>query len=76
MSRENWEDDYEMEPEYDFSNAICNPYAARFGERTTIALLDADVAAAFPDSQAVNEALRLLIKAARSAQELAASKDI
>ena len=76
MSKENWEDDYEMEPAYDFSNAICNPYAARFGERTTIALLDADVAAAFPDSQAVNEALRLLIKAARSAQELAASKDI
>ena len=76
MSKENWEDEYEMEPEYDFSNAVRNPYAARFGERTTIALLDADVAAAFPDSQAVNEALRLLIKAARSAQELAASKDI
>jgi hypothetical protein len=46
-----------------------------FGERTTLALLDADVAAVFPDSQAVNEALRLLIKAARSAQELAASKE-
>jgi hypothetical protein len=75
MSKGNWEDDYEMEPEYDFSNAIRNPYAARFGERTTLALLDADVAAVFPDSQSVNEALRLLIKAARSAQELAATKE-
>jgi len=33
--------------------------------------LDPDVKAAFPDSQAVNEALRLLIKSAKSAQELA-----
>jgi hypothetical protein len=74
MSKENWEDDYEMEPEYDFSNAIRNPYAARFGERTALALLDVDVAAAFPDSQAVNEALRLLIKTARAAQELAAGR--
>ncbi len=22
-----WEDDYEMEPEYDFSNSVPNPYA-------------------------------------------------
>jgi hypothetical protein len=74
MSKENWEDDYEMEPEGDFSNAIRNPYAARFGERTALALLDVDVAAAFPDSQAVNEALRLLIKTARAAEELAAGR--
>jgi hypothetical protein len=74
MSKENWEDDYEMEPEYDFSNAIRNPYAARFGERTALALLDADVAAVFPDSQAANEALRLMIKTAQAAQELAAGR--
>jgi hypothetical protein len=33
--------------------------------------LDPDVKAAFPDSQSVNEALRLLIKTAKSAQDLA-----
>jgi len=32
--------------------------------------LDPDVKAAFPDAQSVNEALRLLIKTARAAQEL------
>jgi hypothetical protein len=32
--------------------------------------LDPDVRAAFPDSKTVNEALRLSIKAAKSAQEL------
>jgi hypothetical protein len=32
--------------------------------------LDDDVKTAFPDSQSVNEALRLLIKAAKTAKEL------
>ena len=27
-----WEDKFEMEPEYDFSDGVPNPYAARFGE--------------------------------------------
>ncbi len=70
MSKEAWEDDYEMEAEYDFSNSVPNPYAARFREGTTQIVLDADVSAAFPDSRSVNEALRLLIKAAKSAQDL------
>jgi hypothetical protein len=32
--------------------------------------LDPDVSVAFPDSQSVNEALRLLIKAAKGAKNL------
>jgi hypothetical protein len=32
--------------------------------------LDPDVKAVFPDSESVNDALRLLIKAAKSAQDL------
>jgi hypothetical protein len=62
------EDDFEMRDEYDFSNAIRNPYVQRFQELNLVSL-DPDVKAAFPDSQSVNEALRLLIKAAKSAQE-------
>lgn len=65
-----WEDDFEMEPEYDFSDGTVNPYAAQFGEGTTLVVLEPDVATAFPDSQSVNEALRLLIKTAKSAQKL------
>ncbi len=70
MSKEVWEDDSEMEPEYDFSDSVPNPYAARFREGTTQVVLDADVSAAFPDSQSVNEALRLLIKAAKKVKDL------
>jgi hypothetical protein len=70
MSKEPWEDNYEMEAEYDFSNGVRNPYAARFREGATQVVLDSDVSAAFPDSKSVNEALRLLIRAAKSARDL------
>ena len=47
-------------PEYDFSKARRNPYAARFREGTTLVLLDPDVAKDFPDAASVNETLRAL----------------
>jgi hypothetical protein len=47
-------------PEYDFSKARRNPYATRYREGTNVVLLDPDVAKDFPDSAAVNEALRAL----------------
>jgi hypothetical protein len=37
-------------------------YLARYREGTTLVLLDPDVAAAFPDAKAVNDALRLLLE--------------
>jgi hypothetical protein len=63
------EDDFEMRDEYDMSNAIRNPFVQQFQELNLISL-DSDVKAVFPDSQSVNEALRLLIKAAKGAKEL------
>jgi hypothetical protein len=63
------EANFEMRDEYDFSHAIRNPYVQRFQELNLISL-DADVKAAFPDSQSVNAALRLLIEAGKSALEL------
>ncbi len=57
-----WEDDYEMREEYDFSKAIKNPYFQDFRELNLVSL-DNDVKAAFPDSDAVNAALRGLMKA-------------
>ena len=56
--REGESDD--MLPQYDFSKARRNPYAARYREGTNVVLLDPDVAEDFPDSQSVNEALRAL----------------
>ncbi len=61
-----WEDEYEMEAEYDFSDAIPNPHAVRFRELNLVSL-DADVKEAFPDSASVNAALRSLMKPAEKA---------
>jgi hypothetical protein len=47
-------------PEYDFGGARPNKYAARVAQGTNLVLLDPDVARAFPDAAAVNEALRAL----------------
>jgi hypothetical protein len=58
-----WEDDYEMRDEYDFSKGIKNPYFQDFRELNLVSL-DNDVKAIFPDSESVNAALRTLIKAA------------
>ncbi|CAN5684292.1 hypothetical protein BH10ACI4_BH10ACI4_37630 [soil metagenome] len=63
------EAEFEMRDEYDLSSGTRNPYIQRFQELNLVSL-DADVKAAFPDSQAVNEALRLLIKTAQNAKNL------
>jgi len=60
-----WEDNYEMKDEYDFSKGVRGVFTQRF-EDLNLVSLDADVKAVFPDSVTVNEALRSLIKAARA----------
>ena len=49
-----------MRPEYDFSKAARGATAARYREGTNIVVLDPSVMDVFPDSDAVNEALRAL----------------
>jgi hypothetical protein len=51
-----------MRPEYDFSKGVRGVTAARYAEGTNVVLLDPDVAQVFPDSRAVNEALRTLAR--------------
>jgi hypothetical protein len=48
----------ELRAEYDFSEGQRGKYAARFKEGARVVLLEPDVAAAFPTSEAVNAALR------------------
>ena len=50
----------EIRPEYDWSKATRNPYASRYAQGTNIVVLEPDVAALFPNSASVNEALRSL----------------
>ena len=54
----------DMRPEYDFdySKARPNPYAARLKDRVAV-VLDPDVAAVFPTSEAVNTLLRSVVAA-------------
>ncbi len=63
-----WEDDYEMREEYDFSKAVRNPFVQEFSQLNLVSL-DPDVKAVFPDSESVNEALRLLIKAGKEVHQ-------
>lgn len=63
MKRIESEDD--LRPKYDFSQmkgGVRGKYVERYREGTNLVLLDPDVAAAFPDAKAVNDALRLLLR--------------
>jgi hypothetical protein len=65
------ENDDEMRKEYDFSNAVRGKYADRFPQDVVMVTLAPDVAAAFPDADSVNEALRLLLKTAKKVVQAA-----
>ena len=58
--------DDEMRDEYDFSGAVRGKYADRFPSDVVMVTLAPDVAAVFPDAEAVNNALRVLLKAAKN----------
>jgi hypothetical protein len=45
-------------------------YAEKYKKGTNLVLLAPDVAEAFPDSESVNEALRLLLKVAKTAGQV------
>lgn len=68
-SRSDNKDD-ELRPEYDLAallkGGVQGKYAGRYREGTNLALLDPDVAGAFPTDKAVNDALRLVVQLARS----------
>ena len=61
--------DPEMLAEYDFRSGVRGKYAARFAAGTNVVVLAPDVAEVFPDSDAVNEALRALMKIARNSNQ-------
>jgi hypothetical protein len=54
-----------MREEYDFRGGVRGKYAARLPTRPNVVSLDPDVAEVFPDSAAVNDALRALARVAR-----------
>ena len=56
-----------MRREYDMHGGVRGKYAGRFKKDAVMVPLAPDVAAAFPDAYSVNEALRVILKAARKA---------
>ena len=59
----NTSDDLRPEYAFDYSKAKANPYAAQLKGRTVAVVLEPDVAAAFPNSKAVNAQLRAVVAA-------------
>lgn len=71
MRAETEHDRDELRPEYDFdySKTVRGKYHKRLLEEgANVVVLEPDVAKAFPDSTAVNEALRSLLNSAGSSQ--------
>jgi hypothetical protein len=58
-----------MRPEYDFSKGVRGVTASRYRGGTNIIVLDPSVMDVFPDSEAVNEALRALAPVLRRARQ-------
>ena len=57
----------EMRAEYYFSKGVRGKYHKRLlKEGSNVAVLEPDVAKAFPDSESVNEALRVVLKAGQA----------
>ncbi len=60
------EDADELRPEYDLagllSQGVLGKYAESYREGTNLALLEPEIAQAFPTDEAVNEALRLVLQ--------------
>jgi hypothetical protein len=56
----------EMLPECDFCGGVRGTYAERFAQGSNVVVLAPDVARVFPDSAAVNDALRTLVRLSRA----------
>jgi hypothetical protein len=71
MPKQSDPDDYELRDEYDLSQMTMLPrgrYAPERRAGKNVVLLAPDVVGAFPSDDAVNEALRLVIRLARLPQ--------
>ena len=68
------EQDPDLLKDYDFSQGV-RKYAHRFGQSSNVIVLSPDIAEVFPDSESVNNALRLLIEIAGKSTKAPAGPD-
>ena len=71
------QDEYELREEYDLSKMTVVP-KGRFDPKrrigSNVIVLEPEIAKAFPNDEAVNEALRLILKATRIPQRTRATR--
>lgn len=60
------QNDRDMLDEYDFSKGVRGKYAKRYAAGSNVVILSPEVAELFPDSESVNEVLRMFLKIART----------
>ena len=56
----------EMRPEYDFSQGVRGKHYKAYQAGTNVVFLAPDIAAVFPNSASVNQALRLLVRLSKT----------
>ena len=64
----------DMLPEYDFSKGVRGKHHQAYRAGTNVVFLDPDIAAAFPTSAAVNEALRAVLRGKTVARRATAAR--
>jgi len=73
MKKKTTEMNDELRPEYDMKSllkdGVRGKYAKQYREGTNLVLLEPEVAKAFPNEKAVNEALKLVIKLKKVQEE-------
>ena len=67
MKKKGKAEDGEIRAEYDFSKARRNPYAELANQVTNIVVIEPELYEVFSSSDAVNDALRLLVRASTKA---------
>ncbi|MFN8487565.1 MAG: hypothetical protein U0350_08245 [Caldilineaceae bacterium] len=60
--------------DFDYSKAKPNRFAARLAQAQVMVVLDPDIAAIFPTSEAVNEALRVLAAVAQNLPHISSKR--
>ena len=68
----------ELRPEYDetsLKNGVRGKYAEQYAAGTNVVRLAPDVVTAFPNEEAVNEALRFVMKVMADTKQLASHRD-
>ncbi len=70
MNPEEHEDDLRPEYDFDFSKVVRGKYYRQYIDSTNVVVLDPDVAAAFQNSEAVNQALRAMLRFAEQTADL------